>query len=106
MDDEALIRRTAVENVNPPDLKKRVTLIAPLLFDPVKAVRIEAARRLADEPSKSLAPDQRKMFERDLHEFEAAMEYTADFPSSRTPWEYVTSRFLCSHLYRESLSHL
>jgi predicted CXXCH cytochrome family protein len=84
MDDEALIRRTAVENLNTPDLKKRVAFIAPSLFDPVKAVRIEAARRLADEPSKSLAPDQRKMFEVVLQEFEAAMEYTADFASSRT----------------------
>ena len=84
MDDEALIRRTAVENLNTPDLKKRVAFIAPLLFDPVKAVRIEAARRLADEPSKSLAPDQQKTFQVVLREFEAAMEYTADFASSRT----------------------
>jgi tetratricopeptide (TPR) repeat protein len=83
MDDEALIRRTALESLNSPDPKKRVELVAPLLFDPVKAVRIEAARQLADEPVKILARDQQRMFEVVLGEFEAAMKYSADFASSR-----------------------
>ena len=83
MDDEALVRRTAVENLNAPDPRERVGLIAPLLFDSVKAVRIEAARRLADEPARTLAPDQQKVFAAVLREFEEAMEYNADFATSR-----------------------
>ncbi len=37
MDDEALIRRTALESIHPSDQSKLDKLIAPLLYDPVKA---------------------------------------------------------------------
>jgi predicted CXXCH cytochrome family protein len=83
MDDEALIRRTAVESIAPTNQKERTKLIAPLLYDPVKAVRIEAARRLAEEPSWRPPPDQEKLFKSVLKEFIASMEYSADFASGR-----------------------
>jgi tetratricopeptide (TPR) repeat protein len=83
MDDEALIRRTAVERIAPTNQKMLTELIAPLLYDPVKAVRIEAARRLAEEPARYLDPDQEKVFKAVLKEFVASMEYSADFAFGR-----------------------
>jgi len=83
MDDEALIRRTAVERIAPPNQKEKTELIAPLLYDPVKAVRIEAARRLAEDSSRSLDPDQERVFQTVLKEYVASMEYSADFSFGR-----------------------
>ena len=53
-DDEPLIRRTAIANLPsiPPETTAR--LVGPYLYDPVKAVRIEAASRLAGAPSTHL----------------------------------------------------
>jgi hypothetical protein len=45
MDEEALIRRTAVASIMLPDIEKLAKLLAPMLYDPVKTVRIEAAVR-------------------------------------------------------------
>jgi tetratricopeptide (TPR) repeat protein len=83
MDDESLIRRTAVESIAPTNQKEKTELIAPLLYDPVRAVRIEAARRLAEEPSRRMNPDQEKVFKAVLKEFVASMEYSADFSFGR-----------------------
>lgn len=83
MEDEALIRRTAVASIRLSDQKAQDELIAQLLYDPVKAVRIEAARVLAGEPSRHLNPDQVKVFQAALMEFEASMEYSADFAFGR-----------------------
>ena len=83
MDDEALIRRTAVESIASTSQKEITELIAPFLYDPVKAVRIDAARRLAEAPSWRPLPDQEKVFKAVLKEFIASMEYSADFAFGR-----------------------
>ncbi len=83
MDDEALIRRTALENIQLPEQKQQADQLAALLYDPVKAVRMEAASRLAGELSKQLTSEQIKMFQAALKEFETAMEYSADFAFGR-----------------------
>jgi tetratricopeptide (TPR) repeat protein len=83
MDDEALIRRTAVSNLRISDTNRLVKLIAPLLYDPVKAVRTEAASRLAGEPSKLLDAKQKKVFQSAREEFVASMEYSGDFAFGR-----------------------
>jgi Tfp pilus assembly protein PilF len=83
MDGEALIRRNALDSLNVSDPKARQRLIAPLLYDPVKAVRIEAARLLAEDPSLQLGRDLRKVYEATLEEYKAAMEYSADFAFAR-----------------------
>jgi tetratricopeptide (TPR) repeat protein len=82
-DEEALIRRTAVDSLNAADPKKLTELLAAMLYDPVKAVRIEAARRLAEIPSLQLDENQNKMFRSTLLEFQRAMEYSADFAFGR-----------------------
>jgi hypothetical protein len=43
MDEEALIRRTAVDHINFSDPKRQTTLLTSMLYDPVKAVRVEAS---------------------------------------------------------------
>jgi tetratricopeptide (TPR) repeat protein len=83
MDDEALIRRTAVYHIHVPDRDRLVKLVSPFLYDPVKAVRIEAASKLAGEPSKHLDENQKKVFESVLKEFVASMEYSGDFAFGR-----------------------
>jgi hypothetical protein len=83
MDGEALIRRTAVNHLPAANPQRHVRLIAPLLYDPVKAVRTEAAARLAGPPSRLLSEDQRRVFEQTLKEYIASMKYSGDFAFGR-----------------------
>ena len=83
MDGEALIRRTALTHLPAANPERHVRLIAPLLYDLVKAVRTEAAARLAGPPSRQLPEDQRRVFEQTLKEYIAAMEYSGDFAFGR-----------------------
>jgi len=83
MDEEALIRRTALASINLSDRKKLAKLLAAGLYDPVKAVRIEAASRLAGELEQLLDAEQRKVFKTVLQEYVAVMEYSGDFAASR-----------------------
>ena len=83
MDEEALIRRTAVDNIGIPDSKRRATLLASMLYDPVKAVRIEAARRLTEISDPPLDRNQREIFQATLDEYQKSMEYSADFAFGR-----------------------
>ena len=83
MEDEALIRRTAVANIRMAQQPTPDEFIAQLLYDPVKAVRIEAARVLAEKSTPDLNPNQAKVFKTTLMEFEASMEYSADFAFGR-----------------------
>jgi tetratricopeptide (TPR) repeat protein len=72
-----------VSHLQTADSKHLVRLLAPLLYDPVKAVRIDTASRLAGPPSRLLVGDQHLMFERTLNEYIAAMEYSGDFAFGR-----------------------
>ncbi|MGB5746603.1 MAG: tetratricopeptide repeat protein [Desulfobacterales bacterium] len=83
MDDEALIRRTAVDHLNLPDLKEQATLLTSALYDPVKAVRTEAARRVTDLSTPGLDAGQKTVFQKDLAEYQDAMEYSGDFAFGR-----------------------
>jgi Tfp pilus assembly protein PilF len=82
-DDEALIRRTAIDSLNVSDPMARQGLVSPMLYDPVKAVRIEAARLLAEQPSVDLRPDIREVYRTVLEEYKASMDYSADFAFAR-----------------------
>lgn len=82
-DPEALIRRTAVNSLHLLDPEGKSARIGPLLHDPVKAVRMEAAAGLAGKPSEGLDPDERRALQAALREYQLAMEYTGDFASSR-----------------------
>jgi hypothetical protein len=67
-DPEPLIRRTALDHLNLREQRQQVELVGPMLYDPVKAVRIQAASMLAGEPSRRLPPSRRIVFEAVLKE--------------------------------------
>ena len=78
-DVDPLIRYTALSNVTAESAERLVELMVPLLFDPVKAVRIETATRLADAPDQMLQPYQREALATALEEYERTMTYSLDF---------------------------
>jgi len=81
--DESIIRRTALSYF-PAYLNPQVQeMLAPLLLDSVKAVRIEAARALTAVPPDQLDPKWRKAFDAALAEFKQTALYSADFAASR-----------------------
>ena len=82
-DESAIVRHTAVSLVNPTDLKNRVSLLGPSLYDPVLAVRIEAARSLLPSMQAGYGKELRKPFDNAMADYIKAMERTGDFASSR-----------------------
>jgi tetratricopeptide (TPR) repeat protein len=83
MDDEALIRRTAVGNIHVADSQRQTARLASMLYDPVKAVRTEAARRMTEIADARLNAAQKKTFHSDLKEYKESMRYSADFAFGR-----------------------
>ncbi|EFK10848.1 tetratricopeptide repeat protein [delta proteobacterium NaphS2] len=82
-DDDALLRYTAIRSLEYFDADTRLKRIAPKLYDPVKAVRVEAAVMLSALPPDRLRRDDREAFYRGLDEFRRAMLYNADFAAQR-----------------------
>ncbi len=79
LSDEPLLRRTAAASLAVADPKERVSLLAPLLSDPVKAVRLAAVSQLAGVPRELFKPYQREAFDRGLGEYRQTMAYSLDF---------------------------
>jgi Flp pilus assembly protein TadD len=77
-DPEPLIRLAAVDGAGSLGIDSRLALLAPLLDDPLRAVRIAAARALADAPAERLAPARRTAFDRGLADYRRAQEINAD----------------------------
>jgi Tfp pilus assembly protein PilF len=82
-DPEGLVRQTAISTINLLQFDKDAALIFPLLYDPVKAVRIQAALAVAPLKNLKLTPPQKKVLDAAMAEYISAMEYAADFPSGR-----------------------
>jgi tetratricopeptide (TPR) repeat protein len=80
-DDDALIRHTAATQLRPSDPARLAKALAPLLKDPVRAVRAEAAARLAEIPAQFLSEAQRKTQVGALEEYVAIQLYGSDMPS-------------------------
>ncbi|MHC4946926.1 MAG: tetratricopeptide repeat protein [Planctomycetota bacterium] len=78
-DPEALVRHVAATHVQAADAASFVELVAPLLFDPVRAIRLQAASRLAGLPAELFEPYQRARLDEMLAEYEAVMSYSLDF---------------------------
>jgi predicted CXXCH cytochrome family protein len=79
LDEEPLIRRTAVAEAPIADQAERVARLAPLLGDPFRAVRLEAASQLAGTPPALLKPYQQEALATAIADYVKAMEYTLDF---------------------------
>lgn len=82
-DDEALLRYTALGSLTNPDRSTLLGLVAPKLYDPVKAVRIEAALLMASLPDSEIREDDRQALTDGLAEYRAAMLYNSDFAPQR-----------------------
>ena len=62
--------------------QRKVRMIAPLLDDPIRAVRSEAARALSDVPQKLLTADQRQSFQRAADDYLARQQAIAERPEA------------------------
>ncbi len=82
-EDDALLRYTAIRSLEYFDADTRLKRIAPKLYDPVKAVRMEAAMMLSRLPMEKLRKDDREAFQKGLNQFRQAMRYNADFAAQR-----------------------
>ena len=96
--------RSRFDRATPPE---RLTHAAPLLRDPVRAVRIEAARVLAAVPADRLDASQRQAFDAALAEFKDAQVAMADLPASHLNMavlhESLGRRDLAEQAYRTAL---
>jgi Tfp pilus assembly protein PilF len=80
-DPEPLLRATAAQGLAEGDPARLARLLGQLLQDPVRAVRAEAAARLAGPPLESLTESQRKAHATALDEYVAGQRYMSDMPS-------------------------
>jgi len=70
-----------IENLAP---EQRWSLASPLLSDPIRGVRVQAASELADVPAARLSADDQARFDRAAEEFVAAQKFNADRPEARS----------------------
>ncbi|MCA9223592.1 MAG: HEAT repeat domain-containing protein, partial [Planctomycetales bacterium] len=78
-DDDPTVRAAAIANFQAlPDDRRLLKTLAPLLDDPVRLVRTEAARVLARVPRALTNGAQRKALDRALEEFEAGLMMNND----------------------------
>jgi len=82
-DADPLVRRAAVEALREADAPTRAVLLGPLLADPVRGVRIEAARWLA---GLALQPAHQAAFGSALDEYLAAQRLNGDRPEA---WDNI-----------------
>ena len=78
------VRAAAVGVLDQTPMNIRVRLAFPMLEDPVRAVRIEAARLLSAIPAGELSTEQRALLEKALQEYVAAQQANAERPEAQT----------------------
>jgi len=81
-DADALVRRTAVESLAGMPPAVRAEWLRPLLQDPIKGVRIAAARWLADAAVTGWETAERTHLDAALEEYIAVQRFNADRPES------------------------
>ena len=83
-DPDGMVRLAAVGAFTQTDPALRLQVLPPLLADPVRGVRMEAARALAGAPEQQLPAADRASFSAALAEYVAAQRFNADRPESQT----------------------
>ena len=91
-DPDGLVRLAAVGAAGGLSPDARLSILGRLLDDPLRAVRIEAARALADAPAERLTPEQRTALERGLGEYRHAQEINADRPEAQVSRALLADR--------------
>jgi Tfp pilus assembly protein PilF len=82
-DSNALVRLGALQSLANAPLNARASLAVPLLTDPLRTVRIEAASVLAAVPATQWSVDTRAAFEHADGEYIASQRYNADRAEAR-----------------------
>jgi predicted CXXCH cytochrome family protein len=82
-DPSALVRKEAVRNFRPANSDDLRTTLVPLLNDPTMMVRMEAANRLSALPYSAFDTVSLQKLQTSTREYINAMEYSADFATSR-----------------------
>jgi tetratricopeptide (TPR) repeat protein len=82
-DPDPLLRHAAAENYMTVDSATLFRDLVPLLNDPLKAVRMEAANRIMTYPKSTFNDIQYTAFKKALDEYLKSQEYVADFPTGR-----------------------
>lgn len=107
-DDQPLIRASAAGALERLDGQQRVEVLAPLLDDPIRAVRIEAARALASVRPEQLGSEQREALKRALAEYESAQLAMGDTPTAQLNLALLHMRQgqpeLAEEAYRKALA--
>jgi predicted CXXCH cytochrome family protein len=83
-DRSPLVRRSAIVALGRADDATRLRALPPLLADPVRTVRVQAATTLADLADQSLPFDARASYDRAFDEFLAEQRFNADRPEAQT----------------------
>lgn len=81
-DADPLVRLGAVRAIEALPGRERVRIGARLLWDPVRAVRVEAASAFADVPDAELESEARAAFDRALDEYRLAQRANAERPEA------------------------
>jgi tetratricopeptide (TPR) repeat protein len=81
-DADATVRAAAADALANADPATRARLLARALADPVRLVRMDAARALAGAPEAMLSADDRRRFDHALDEYVAAQRFDADRPEA------------------------
>ena len=81
--DDPIMRHYATRVYNPQTMEAYKAGFVPLLNDPVKAVRIEAAQKLSQLPPEAMDSAWIKYYDEAIDEYISAMEYTSDFAAGR-----------------------
>ena len=79
---DPMLRIAALGALDPFEPGARIQAAAPLLSDPVRGVRVEAARTLADIPDAQFPADRRDARDRALKEYVDSLQMDADWPSA------------------------
>jgi Tfp pilus assembly protein PilF len=82
-DPSSIIRHSAINSYHPGDVSSYEKIITPLLNDPVRGIRVEAAIRLSEIPENQLSAPARKARKEALQEYVDVNLYTSDFPGGR-----------------------
>jgi Flp pilus assembly protein TadD len=81
-DADPLVRLAAVEAAGTLGLDSRLRMLVPSLDAPLAAIRIEAARALADAPAERLTAEQRRALDRGLADYRRSQQINADRPEA------------------------
>jgi predicted CXXCH cytochrome family protein len=81
-DDWSLVRRASAHALSNADPAASANALIPLLSDPVRSVRIEAAEVLAGLPANNLPPDVGAAFSHATEEYIGAQQLNADRPEA------------------------